>query len=541
MTDDMRLTVADVIARRLYAAGVRQAFGMPGGEVLSLVAALERAGIAFVLVRHENAGGFIAEGVHHATGAPAVLVATVGPGALNAINVVENARQDRVPLVMITGAVDAAEAVGYTHQVLDQGAVFRAVTKGSVSIVAEAAALQVEKALALAMSPRMGPVHLDLGVAVADQPAGGRLPLSPPPLPVVPAASAGLAMARGWLATAERPVAIAGLDVLAEPGAAEAVARFCVLHGVPLITSYKAKGVMDEDLPLAMGGAGLSPKADRVLLPLIAAADLVLAIGYDPIEMRIGWQDPWDPARQRVIDIAHVPADHGMHGAGIQIVAGIAPTLAALAHDVTPRRTWPGGEPGAAKAALTTAFPRDEDWGAAAVIDECRRVLPPDTLATADSGAHRILLSQMWTCHAPRGLVQSTGFCTMGCALPLAAGLKLARPERPVVGFMGDAGFLMVAGELATLAERGLAPILVVFADASLALIELKQRQRQLPNAGVEFAAPGLVAIARAFGGEGHAVTDRAGLAAALAAGLASDRFTLIAAEIPRGAYDGRI
>ncbi len=195
----------------------------------------------------------------------------------------------------------------------------------------------------------------------------------------------------------------------------------------------------------------------------------------------------------------------------------------------------------AARAALAAAFPRTEDWGPAAVVDTCRRLLPEDTLATVDSGAHRILLSQMWDCSEPKGLVQSTGFCTMGCALPLAIGTKLAEPERTVVGFMGDAGFLMVAGELATAAERGLAPIFVVFADAQLALIELKQRQRQLPTAGVAFARHDFAAIARAFGGEGHTVTDRDGLAAALAQAQAADRFTVISAVIPGGSYDGRI
>ena len=129
----------------------------------------------------------------------------------------------------------------------------------------------------------------------------------------------------------------------------------------------------------------------------------------------------------------------------------------------------------------------------------------------------------------------------MGCALPLAAGLKLAAPDRPVVGFMGDAGFLMVAGELATLAELDLAPILVIFADASLALIELKQRQRQLPNAGVDFAHHDIAAIGRAFGGHGHTVTSRAELRAALQSALTADRFTVIAARIEPGGYDGRI
>ena len=90
------------------------------------------------------------------------------------------------------------------------------------------------------------------------------------------------------------------------------------------------------------------------------------------------------------------------------------------------------------------------------MIDTCLKVLPRGALASADSGAHRILLSQMWNCDGPRTLLQSSGLCTMGCALPLAIGAKRAAPERAVVGFMGDAGFLMVAGELASAAALGL-------------------------------------------------------------------------------------
>ncbi|MBE3639544.1 thiamine pyrophosphate-binding protein, partial [Mangrovicoccus algicola] len=360
-------------------------------------------------------------------------------------------------------------------------------------------------------------------------------------LPAAPAPSAGLEEARRWMAGAERPLAIAGLDVLAEPGAAAAVSAFCTRQGVPLITSYKAKGVLDEADPLALGGAGLSPLADGLLMPLIGRADLVLCLGYDPVEMRAGWRHPWDPAVTRSIEIAHLRNDHGMHAAAIEITGGIAPALAALEADQPARPRWPDGAPAATRAALAAAFPRDEAWGPAAVIDTCRRMMPPETLATADSGAHRILLSQIWACPAPATLFQSSGFCTMGCALPLALGLKLAAPERPVIGFMGDAGFLMVAGELATAAERGLTPVLVVFADAELALIEMKQRSRGLPRQGVDFAAPDIAAIARGFGGAGETVTSRAELESALGRAMTAETFTVISAVLPGGAYDGRI
>lgn len=537
---DATLRAADILARRLYEAGCRHAFGMPGGEVLTIVDALEKAGIRFTLTRHENAAGFIAEGVHHRDGAPAILVATLGPGALNAVNVVANAHQDRVPMILLTGCVDADEALTYTHQVLDHQAVFRPVTKASFRLTAEGADIIADRAVTEAMAPRPGPVHIDVPIGVADAQVAAPKPRRRTPASPVAPQGGDLARAKEWLAGAERPLAIVGLDMLSGDG--DCVLRAFLEHfGIPFITTYKAKGVIGEDHPLCLGGAGLSPLADRHLLPLVAQADLILCLGYDPIEMRTGWREAWDPAHQKVIDIAPVQNDHYMHQAGLSFVAHPGATLEALAQGSKARSTWPGQEPQAVRAALASAFPLDEDWGPAAVIAEARAVLPPETLASADSGAHRILLSQMWVCPEPRALVQSSGLCTMGCAVPLAIGMKFAAPDRPVVSFSGDAGFLMVAGELATAAEMGTPVIFVVFADASLALIEKKQRERQLSSVGVDFAPSDFAAIGRAFGGAGESVRNRAEMRAALTAALARDTFTVISAQIDRGGYDGRI
>lgn len=535
------MRAADLVAERLYAAGCRHAFGIPGGEVLTLVDALEGAGIAFHLARHENAAGFMAEGVQHMAGAPAILVATVGPGLVNAVNVIANAEQDRVPLIVLAGCVDADEALAYTHQVLDHRAVLAPVTKATFTLSATGAWTVADKAVAIATEDRAGPVLIDVPVAVADAPVpqGTKRPVRAPAQPVAPAGD-WLAQARTWMAEAERPVAIVGLDVLKD-GAEAAVAGFAAEHGVPVITTYKAKGVLAEDHPLSLGAAGLSPVADRLLLPFVRQADLVLCLGYDPIEMRPGWRDPWDPQAQRVIDVHAAPNHHYMHHASLSFVADTGATIAVLGAGLPERARWTGGEVPALKAALAEAFPQGEAWGPGAVIAEARDALPPETVATVDSGAHRILLSQMWDCPAPRTLLQSSGLCTMGCALPLALGAKLAAPDRPVVAFSGDAGVLMVAGELSTAAEMGLAVIVVVFVDASLALIELKQRQRQKPNAGVDFARADFAAIGRAFGGAGETVRSREELRAALERALAADTFTVIAAEIERGSYDGRI
>ncbi|UWR25573.1 thiamine pyrophosphate-binding protein [Sulfitobacter sp. S223] len=540
MTVHDTIRAADAIARRLYAAGCRYAFGMPGGEVLTLVDALEAAGITFVLCKHENAAGFMAEAAWHQNGAPGIMVATIGPGILNGVNAIANAHQDRVPLIVLSGCVDAAEAETYTHQVLDQQSVLRPITKATFRLDAGAAHIISDKAVGIALEGRPGPVHIDVPISEAD----AQIAATPPAQRsnAAPTAPAGtyLEQARTWLAEARRPVIIAGVDAVNQCAGA-ALTDFAKRFSVPVITTYKAKGLLDETHPLSLGGAGLSPLADRHLLPFIQSADLILCIGYDPIEMRTGWRDIWDPRDTRVIDVTAAPNHHYMHQSTLSVIADCSASLEAIGAGIEPARTWPDAEIAAVKTALAAAFPTGDDWGPAAIIDTCRNTLPGDTVATADSGAHRILLSQMWTCPTPRGLLQSSALCTMGCAVPLAMGTALCAPDRTVVSFSGDAGFLMIAGELATAKELGIKPIFVVFVDASLALIEIKQRQRQLRNAAVDFGQHDFAAMGRAFGGAGHTARNRAELEAALNAAQNAGTFSVIACIIERGAYDGRI
>ncbi|WP_425406546.1 thiamine pyrophosphate-binding protein [Hwanghaeella sp.] len=540
--DKSGMLAVDIIARRLYDAGCRFAFGIPGGEVIAMIDALDRVGIRFILTKHENNAGFMAEGVYHLTGAPGILVTTVGPGLANGFNVVANAEQDRVPLIVLTGSVDPEEALTYNHQVFDHMAVLKPVTKGSFALGDGAVDVLADRAVRLALDDRPGPVHIDLPMSRQNKPAAcvGAAPRAVNSA-TAPASGPELEQAKEWLAAAQRPIMIAGLDVLNSPGGAAEVAAFCERFNIPLITSYKAKGIVPEDAPLALGGAGLSPTADKSLLPLVKNADLILLAGYDPIEMRTGWRNVWDPRHQNVVEIAAATNDHYMHQSTISFVCDIAAGLRALGDGVSAAATWTNGAPAAAKEALAGAFGQNEAWGPAAIVETVRAALPRNGVATVDSGAHRILLSQVWSCFGERQLLQSTGLCTMGCALPLAIGAKVAEPDRPVVCFTGDAGLEMILGELATLRDLKLAVPVVVFVDKSLALIELKQRGVGLKNLAVDFDGTDFAAVGQALGGRGVTVASRDALASAMQEALAADTFTVLACTFDRKAYDGRL
>lgn len=528
---------AEVIARRLWEVGCRHAFGIPGGEVLALLDALDRRGIEVILTKHENAAGFMAEGVQHANRAPALLFATLGPGLANAVTVIATAMQDRVPMIVLVGSVPALERVTYTHQVFDHLKLVEPITKAAFRIEPGTAGAVIDKAIAIATEGRPGPVLIDVptDLQVRDQ---GEMaePRRSPPAPVAPAESESLKQARRWLKEAQRPLIIAGLDILHHDAAAD-LAALCQAWQAPVITTYKAKGVLPEDDPLALGGAGLSPRYDALLLPFLRSADCILLAGYDPIEMRIGWRDPWEEGTP-VVELAAEPSHHGMHRAGIEFVCDLGAGLQALSEDLGSGPRWPGGEPAALQKELEECRRAKLDWGPAAIVEGLRESLPRETVVTVDSGAHRILLSQMMPFYEPRALLQSSALGTMGCAIPLAAGRKLAEPNRPVAAVLGDACLEMYLGELATLRDLGLSLPIVVFADRQLALIEMKQRRSQMNNLAVDFAATDFPAVAQALGGQGRWIDDRPTLRQALKAALAAPGFSLLACRIERAAYD---
>ncbi|MBP1886610.1 thiamine pyrophosphate-binding protein [Sinorhizobium mexicanum] len=531
--------VADVLARTLHAHGVRHGFGVPGGEVVTLIDALQAAGIAFHLARHETPAAIMAAGASVISATPELLVTTIGPGLANAVNGIADALQERIPLVVISGVVDRATRARYTHQVIDHAQLLRPLVKASFEIEPDSVASTVARALAIATAEPAGPVHIDLSPAVAALASpnyGGVVP----PLRFVPSVAVtdpAIRRLSDRIAAVERPLIIVGFEA-ARGHAGPALKQLAETIEAPVLTTYKAKGVLPEDHPLSLGAAGLSPLADRVLLNLARESDLVLMIGYDPIEMRLGWLDfVEDPSK--LVDITNAVSDHGMHHAGIRIAAAPRTVLQALAGSVVARKGWSGGEPAAAKSDLQGIFSTRQPWGPHAIVDLLNQMAGDDGLVTVDSGAHRILLSQKWVATKPLSLLQSAGFCTMNAALPLAIGAKVADPSRKVFAVIGDGGLEMGIGELATIRDLKLPVTIVVFQDRSLALIALKQASAGLPPAGVTLGETDFAAVARGFGGHGVNVENANAFRDELEAAGERASFTVIACRFDARAYDG--
>lgn len=532
--------VADAVARTLAAHGITHAFGMPGGEVVTLVDALGAAGITFVLARHETSAAIMAAGAHAATGAPGLLVTTVGPGLANAVNGIADAAQERVPLLVISGVVDHAVRSRYTHQVFDHAALLRPLVKASFEVEVDGAAATIARAVRLACAEPMGPVHIDLSPETAACPARGYAEVAATRViwPHVTGTGA-LGEVQALLAGARRPLVIAGYEAV-RSGAGAALTALTERLGAPIVTTYKGKGLVSEFLPQALGAAGLSPRADAELLAITKAADVVLLVGFDPIEMRASWIEPFGPDAT-IIELSRHPADHGMYRTGIHVVGDVRQTLEALLTGLASPTTWTAGEPEAARVRLRALFAPPQPWGPHVIFDSLETGMPDTATVTVDSGAHRILLSQRMRLARPGALLQSAGLCTMGAAVPLAIGIASSRPGAPVVAVVGDGGFEMCLGELGTIRDQRLPLVIIVLQDESLALIELKQSQAGLVEAGVRLGATRYEAVVEAFSGHGVRVASRAAFEAALAKAFASTVFTVIVCDIEASDYADRI
>jgi acetolactate synthase I/II/III large subunit len=532
----------DIIARALKEAGVTHAFGIPGGEVLDLLEAFRAADIEFVLTKQELGAGMMADAVFQLTGKPGVLVATLGPGITNTTTAVAQALLDRSAVAVLTGEIATALKGVYTHQILDQHAMMRPLVKWTTNIAAEGAFDQVRKGLAIAQSPMPGPVHFNLptDVAVADQPDG--YAFAPKRVPARPSAD-DLEQIVDWLKQAKKPLAFVGVGVQLD-GAHEALLDFLEKWRVPMVATYKAKGVVPEDHELCIGATGLSPVIDKIHMQAIAEADLVLTIGFDPVELRSDWMTPWGDEKLSV-NIDLVPNTHHVYRTALEYSGSIAACLVALsdAAEASGRRykaeRWSSSALDTYRNKLRAAVAHQPERGLGPhqVVSTLRKIFPRETIATIDTGSHRILINHVWQSYEPRRLLQSNGLGSMGYALPAAIAAQLLFPKRPVLAMMGEAGLDMVIGEMALLENHQLPITIVVFRDDTLSLIKLKQERMQLPEIGVRTGSPDYAAVAKAYGGTGVVVEDVQSLRRAAQAALGSDRFTLIEARIDPAEY----
>jgi len=482
-------TFAEGLANELAARGVRYVFGLPGGEIVAFIDACRRAGMRFLLTGHEASAAWMAQVVGQITGIPGVCAATLGPGATNLITGVANAFLDRAPMLAITAQIPASAIDTMTHQRLPLADLFSPITKASFSIDANARGL-VSRAMTLAAAPRPGPVHLSLAsdIAIAQDIHRDRV------LTERHEPGSNLGPIAKRLQSSVRPLVLIGLG--ATPAGAPAIRAFIDRLQAPFLVTPKAKGIVAEDHPLFLGVAS-GMAIDRDIVETIRAADLILAIGFDPVECDKIWFAEVD-----VVSLDCASMAEGRYQP-VEAAGDIAHLVTSLSLDpkpwppelLDPRRKAIQREPGTGHSPLR-------------LIEELRAIFPRDGIATCDVGSHKLLMGQFWRAYEPGTFFMSNGLSGMGFGVPAAIAAQLCHSTKAVLAVVGDGGMLMMLHDLALIRELGLPIVMVVLSDRSLSLIRVSEARRGIAPYGVDFTPPDFAAIAEAFGIAGHKARD---------------------------------
>lgn len=524
-------TTVEVMVRAFKGMGTPLLIGHPGGESVELMEAARVEGVRFVFAKQESAGAMMAATWGDLTGAPGVCLSTRAPGAANMVNGVAQAWMDRSPLIAITDQYPSHVFETSLRQRLDQQALYRPIVKWNATLSARTVHQQLARAIRTATGHPPGPVQLDLP---ADQTTREASELeAPPPLrptrPELHPDRTSLQPALDLLARARRPIVLAGLGVLWD--GAEAGLRALVEQlGAPLLTTTKAKGALPEDHPLR-AGALIGGLIER---EIVGRADLIVAVGLDTVELQ---PKPW-PYTTPVLALSSLASDDGVVPAGVEVVGALGPLTTALATHAAAGSGWGEAAARAYRAALADALDLPGDGLTPhRLVEVARAALPRDTVATVDSGAHRLLVVQKWPAYAPREFLSSNGLATMGYAIPAALGARLVHPERPIVAFTGDGGFLMAIAELQTAVQERLPVVVVVFDDREIGQIRVKQEIKGLPRHGIGLGGVDYEKLAAGLGADGVVVDSENGLADALKAAQGSGRVTVVAARIDPSTY----
>ncbi len=533
-------TCAQVLAATLREAGIRRMFGLPGGEVLDFLEAARRAGVEFLLTRNESAASFMADVTGQIERRPGVCVSTLGPGAVNMTLGVANAYLDRSPLIAITATLAHASAPVATHQALDLTAVYRPFTKLAITLDGIDTAAKVRHAIAVSRAPRMGPVHIALpgDVARADErPGRNRLDWPEPPGLPGPAPAASLDAFADEIGRARRPVVILGLDI--DPTRdVEAVRGFVDALGAPVFTTPKAKGILPEDHPLYCGVcAGVS--GDALVLEMFARADLLIGVGFEPVESDKLWH-----ATMKIASVGPVTIAAGAFRPHVEAVGDLPMSLSALAGRLQTSYEWPDDTCRAFRAAMAARLAADRPSRGIPGYELTRRLralCPRDTVMVTDVGSVKLVTTQAWESYAPLSFFESNGLSAMGYALPGAMAARLQFPDRPVVCTVGDGGFGMMLAEIETCVRERLNILIVVYNDCSLSLIDLAQARRGHPTLGVRYGSIDFAAAAGAMGAWARRVESLEALDDAVREGLAADRPAVIDVRVDPAGYAGRV
>lgn len=499
---------ADLVVRALEEHQVTHVFGVPGAKIDSVFNALVTSKIETVVCRHEQNAAFIAGGIGRLTGKAGVCIATSGPGVANLVTGAATANSEGDPIVAIGGAVALADSDKKIHQSTDSISILKSVTKYAVRVCSTDQIGEVmSNAFRVAERGRAGAAYVDLPMDVMMTEASHPLVLPPRFSGQGPADPVGIKEAAGLINTAANPVVLLGM-MASRPAAAAALQLFIGKCSLPVVGTFQAAGAVGATLFENFGGR-VGQIANQPGDRLLDSADLVITVGYDPVEY---WPPEWNAGKTRKIvhidvEPCRLDADYQPH---VELIGDIAQTLNGLTPQV---------ERGA-KTALSTGLLEMIRAERQVLDDEAakkngtpvhplrlvhalQQFLASDVTVCLDMGSFHLWIARHLYSFRPRQVLISNGQQTLGVALPWGIAASLLRPNEKVLSISGDGGFLFSAMELETAVRLKTNIVHMVWDDGTYNMVKVQEEMKYGRASGIELGPVDYVKYAEAFGAVG--------------------------------------
>jgi len=499
---------AELVVRTLEMQGVTHVFGVPGAKIDAVFNALVDSSIKTVVCRHEQNAAFIASGIGRMTGKAGVAIATSGPGVSNLTTGLATANSEGDPIVALGGAVATSEALKQIHQTMDAVSILKPVTKFSATVGAPD---QISEVLANAFraseSGRPGASYVNLPKDVMTAPC----PHDPLPAPAYAGLGTADAGAIGEAArlinAASNPVVLLGM-LASKPINAQALQSFLSNSNLPAVGTFQAAGAVGATLFDNFGGR-VGQLANQPADRLLESADVVITVGYDPIE----YSPPlWNGNSQRkIIHIDVLPADlDNCYCPYVELTGDIAQTLQVLTLRL--RRTQ--------KAALSSAILEtiaaerhllSKEAAARSgtpihplrLVYELRQFLGTDITLCLDMGSFHLWIARHLYSFRPRQVLITNGQQTLGVALPWGIAASIVRPAEKILSISGDGGFLYSAMELETAVRLKANIVHMVWIDGKYDMVAVQEKLKYGRTSGIDFGPIDYIKYAQAFGATG--------------------------------------
>lgn len=530
------MKLGEAITKKLDNSGINTVFGIPGGGSSSdLLCYMGDNNMEFVLTQSETTAAIMAGVYGEVKGKPGVCLSDLGPGALSMSTGLAYAFLDRAPLIALSDRYGQDNIDYALRQKIYHNEAFKPFTKLSSSLSVSNWSSMLHRGYTVSMTPKRGPVHFDIPNDIINKDVHEDIGSFCRDSYQLTADDFSLKAAASLIKKAKFPVAIIGLSINNGNGAQyEQLKKFIETFSIPTFKTAKAKGSLSDlhelSLGVFMGG--------RLETAIMDKCDLILAIGLDPVELL---PKKWRYT-QPVVYISYDPNDQEMYRADVEVVGDIGNSLKIIGeymtdcnnqwqlHDVTHYRNL-------VKMTLETS---GNTLTADKVIGISQEELPRDVLMTADVGASKLLVIELWESMHPQSFFISNGLATMGFALPAAMALQHVFPNKVVASLTGDGGFMMRLPEIATAVQNKWPVISIVFSDRKLSLMDVKQVKKGYNNPfGTGFVAPDYVKFAESFGANGWSAETEDELRLAIRQALASKNGmpSIIEAKIDPSTY----